>query len=101
MPLEHARADGRDGAHVVAVPRVTPSSSLETWLAGGRACAVVAGAWSLSSNSAEPEHGGLGWVVALTEATGSGDLPAGGCVSAQLLAGIALWCTPRATNTLT
>jgi N-carbamoylputrescine amidase len=38
-------------------------ASLDKWLAGGRACAVVSGAWSLSSNSAQPEHGGLGWAV--------------------------------------
>ena len=61
--LEHARALGRAGAHVIATPRVTPVETLDKWLAGGRACAVVAGAWSLSSNSAEPEHGGLGWAV--------------------------------------
>jgi len=61
--LEHARAYGRAGAHVVATPRVTPADSLDKWLAGGRACAVVSGAWSLSSNSAEPEHGGLGWAI--------------------------------------
>jgi N-carbamoylputrescine amidase len=60
---EHARALGRSGAHVVATPRCTPVESLGTWLAGGRATAVMAGAWSLSSNSAEPEHGGLGWAV--------------------------------------
>ena len=61
--LEHARAYGRAGAHVVATPRVTPAYSLDKWLAGGRVCAVVSGAWSLSSNSADPEHGGLGWAV--------------------------------------
>lgn len=61
--LEHARAYGRDGAHVVAVPRCTPVATLDKWLAGGRVCAVVSGAWSLSSNSAAPEHGGLGWVI--------------------------------------
>jgi N-carbamoylputrescine amidase len=61
--LEHARALGRSGAHLVATPRCTPVETLDKWLAGGRACAVVAGAWSLSSNSAEPEHGGLGWAV--------------------------------------
>jgi N-carbamoylputrescine amidase len=60
---EHARALGRAGAHVVATPRCTPVETLDKWLAGGRATAVVAGAWSLSSNSAEPEHGGLGWAV--------------------------------------
>ena len=61
--LELARAFGRDGAHVVATPRCTPVSTLDKWLAGGRTCAVVSGAWSLSSNSAEPEHGGLGWAI--------------------------------------
>ena len=61
--LEHARSLGRAGAHLVATPRVTPVETLDKWLAGGRACAVVAGAWSLSSNSAEPAHGGLGWAV--------------------------------------
>lgn len=61
--LEHARAYGRAGAHAVVTPRVTPAYSLDKWLAGGRTCAVVSGAWSLSSNSAEPEHGGLGWAI--------------------------------------
>jgi N-carbamoylputrescine amidase len=60
---EHARAFGRDGAHVVATPRCTPASTSDKWLAGGRACAVVSGAWSLSSNSGEPQHGGLGWAI--------------------------------------
>jgi N-carbamoylputrescine amidase len=61
--LEHARALGRAGAQVIATPRVTPVETLDKWLAGGRTCAVVAGAWSLSSNSAQPEHGGLGWAI--------------------------------------
>jgi N-carbamoylputrescine amidase len=61
--LEHGRAYGRAGAHVVVTPRVTPAYSLDKWLAGGRTCAVVSGAWSLSSNSAEPEHGGMGWAI--------------------------------------
>ena len=76
--LEHARAYGRAGAHLVVTPRVTPASSLEKWLAGGRACAVVSGAWSLSSNSAEPEHGGLGWAIdpeGVVVATTSRDQP--------------------------
>ena len=61
--LEHARALGRAGAQVIATPRCTPVETLGKWLAGGRTCAVVAGAWSLASNSAEPEHGGLGWAI--------------------------------------
>ncbi len=76
--LEHARAYGRAGAHLVATPRVTPAGSLDTWLAGGRVCAVVSGAWSLSSNSAKPEHGGLGWAIdpeGVVVATTSRDQP--------------------------
>jgi N-carbamoylputrescine amidase len=61
--LEHARALGRSGAHVIATPRCTPVETTDKWIAGGRACAVVSGAWSLSSNSAEPQHGGVGWVI--------------------------------------
>jgi N-carbamoylputrescine amidase len=61
--LEHARGLGRAGAQLIATPRCTPVETLDKWLAGGRTCAVVSGAWSLSSNSAEPEHGGLGWVI--------------------------------------
>jgi N-carbamoylputrescine amidase len=60
---EHARALGRAGAHVIATPRVTPVETLDKWLAGGRATAVASGAWSMSSNSAESEHGGLGWAI--------------------------------------
>ncbi len=76
--LEHGRAYGRAGAHVVVTPRVTPEYSLDKWLAGGRACAVVSGAWSLSSNSAQPEHGGLGWAIdpeGVVVATTSRDQP--------------------------
>lgn len=61
--LEHARELGRAGSQLIATPRCTPVESLDKWLAGGRTCAVVSGAWSLSSNSAEAEHGGLGWVI--------------------------------------
>jgi N-carbamoylputrescine amidase len=76
--LEHGPAYGRTGAHLVVTPRVTPAGSLDTWLAGGRACAVVSGAWSLSSNSAEPEYGGLAWAIdpeGVVVATTSRDLP--------------------------
>jgi N-carbamoylputrescine amidase len=66
---EHARAYGRAGAHLVATPRATPDSTLDKWLAGGRVAAVVAGAYSLSSNHAGPSLGGAvtlggqGWIV--------------------------------------
>jgi len=63
--LQRARAYGKAGAHVLATPRLTARGSLEKWLAGGRAAAVVAGAFWLSSNraSATQDYGGRGWVV--------------------------------------
>ena len=59
----HARAYGEAGAHVLAVPRCTPSESLDKWLAGGRTAAVVAGAYALSSNHGDERFGGQGWIV--------------------------------------
>lgn len=66
--FEHARAYGRAGAHLIAVPRATGKPTLEKWLVGGRAAAVVSGAYVASSNrSAAPgsaaDLGGQGWVV--------------------------------------
>ncbi len=59
----HARAYGEAGAHLVAVPRCTPSESLDKWLAGGRAAAVISGAYVLSSNHGDERFGGQGWIV--------------------------------------
>ena len=46
---------------------MTESQSVDKWLAGGRAAAVMGGAFSLSSNRAGSNHGltygGLGWVI--------------------------------------
>lgn len=66
--LEHARAYGRQGVHLVANPRATLMETVEKWLVGGRASAIVSGAYSLSSNRASPpgklpSFGGQGWVV--------------------------------------
>lgn len=63
--LERAREYGKAGAHVLVTPRLTGRSSVEKWLAGGRAAAVVSGAFSLSSNrtSEAQDYGGHGWVV--------------------------------------
>lgn len=60
---QHARAYSRAGAHLIATPRCTPASTLDKWLAGGRASAVVAGAYSLSSNHGDDRFGGLGWII--------------------------------------
>jgi N-carbamoylputrescine amidase len=66
--LERARDYGRQGAHLLLVPRATPTVTTDKWLAGGRTAAVVSGAWSLSSNRRCAEGpgggmGGTGWIV--------------------------------------
>lgn len=60
---QHAWAYGQAGAHLIATPRCTPRETLDKWLAGGRASAVVAGAYSVSSNHGDERFGGLGWVI--------------------------------------
>jgi N-carbamoylputrescine amidase len=66
--LRHARDYGRHGAHIIVCPRVTPASSTDKWIAGGRTAAVVSGAYCLSSNLVGPnipgsDFGGTGWVI--------------------------------------
>lgn len=66
--FEHARAYGQAGVHLLANPRATQGSTREKWLVAGRAAAVSAGAFCLSSNhrspsSSAPELGGQGWIV--------------------------------------
>lgn len=65
--FERARAYGRSGAHLLVCPRATPAATLDKWIAGGRAAAVVAGAWCLSSglagSSGGVSFGGGGWIV--------------------------------------
>jgi predicted amidohydrolase len=65
--MGHAQRYGRCGVHVLAIPRATSKTSVDKWLTGGRVAAVVAGAYSLSSNRSSPEiggdFGGAGWVI--------------------------------------
>lgn len=65
--LERARAYGRQGIHLLVNPRTTGWESVDKWLAGGRAAAVVSGAYTLSSNRLSPpgekEFGGQGYIV--------------------------------------
>src|SRR5690606_35970815 len=70
---EHARAYARQGIHLLACPRATMSYSVDKWLAGGRAAAVMSGAYCLSSNRGGIdgrgfEWGGRGWIVEPEEA---------------------------------
>jgi N-carbamoylputrescine amidase len=65
---QHARAYGQQGVHIIAVPRATPKSTSDKWLMGGRATAVISGAYCLSSNRAGVhatglEFSGLGWII--------------------------------------
>ena len=48
--FEHAREYSKQDIHLLVCPRVTPKRSVDKWIAGGRAAAVVSGAFCLSSN---------------------------------------------------
>lgn len=63
--MEWARAYGKAGAHLLVIPRCTGKPTLEKWLTGGRAAAVISGAYVLSSNRFSPraDFGGQGWVI--------------------------------------
>lgn len=64
---EHAREYGRQGIDVLATPRATELSTADKWIAGGRAAAVMAGAYSISSNRVGENNGvvwgGHGWII--------------------------------------
>ena len=64
---EHARGYARQGAHILANPRATEQQSVDKWIAGGRALAVMAGAYCLSANRAGRSQGvdwgGAGWII--------------------------------------
>lgn len=66
--LEQARFLGRAGAHLIVTPRATQFATREKWLVGGRAAAVVSGAYQLSSNRTsegpdETRFGDWGWII--------------------------------------
>jgi N-carbamoylputrescine amidase len=66
--FERSRAYGRVGAHIVLCPRATGESTVERWIVGGRAAAIVGGVYCLSSNrtgsaSAGVVFGGAGFAA--------------------------------------
>ncbi len=66
--FEHAQAYGRQGAHLIASPRASVLATRDKWLVGGRAAAIVSGAFSISSNRRGASRdgtkfGGQGWMV--------------------------------------
>lgn len=64
---EHARKYARNGIHILACPRATELSTADKWMAGGRAAAVMSGAYCLSSNRVGENNGvtwgGHGWII--------------------------------------
>jgi len=67
--FDRALLYGKQGVHVLATPRATANTSVEKWLVGGRAAAISAGAYSLSSNrrglskDGKFAFGGTGWII--------------------------------------
>ena len=64
---EHARGYGRQGAHLILVPRATGKNSLDRWIVGLRHAAIVSGAYVVSSNrvgkTAWNDFGGYGCII--------------------------------------
>jgi N-carbamoylputrescine amidase len=66
--MQQARHYGAAGAHLLVTPRATEKRTIDRWLVAGRAAAIIAGAYSLSSNhftlGTEPVPlGGCGWII--------------------------------------
>jgi len=66
--MRNASRYGKLGAHLIASPRATGRASVDKWLAGGRANAVISGCFSISSNRVSKKEGtgdfgGRGWIV--------------------------------------
>ncbi|MCD4678016.1 MAG: carbon-nitrogen hydrolase family protein [Desulfobacula sp.] len=53
---------------ILVCPRATPESKIDIWVTGGKAAAIVSGAFCLSSNyngpnTREENFGGTGWII--------------------------------------
>lgn len=62
---DEARLYGQEGVHLLLTPRASTAAAFEQWLARGRAAAVLAGAYGLSSNRVDGSaaFGGQGWII--------------------------------------
>lgn len=65
---EHARSYGRQGGHLILVPRAVGKESLQRWLVAMRMAAIVSGCYVLSSNRAGIDSrgqtfAGTGWII--------------------------------------
>lgn len=65
--MQHAREYGQQGIHLLLAPRSTLAASVDKWIVGGRAAAVISGAYCLSSNhvgdALGTPLGGKGWII--------------------------------------
>ncbi len=67
--LEWSRHYAAERVDALLIPRATPRSTIDKWIAGGRVAAVCSGAYCLSSNlfmppgSSNAELGGVGWII--------------------------------------
>jgi N-carbamoylputrescine amidase len=65
---DRAREYKDQDVDILVCPRATPASRDDIWVPGGRAAAIVAGAWCLSANYNGPnvpgeDFGGAGWII--------------------------------------
>jgi predicted amidohydrolase len=60
-----ARLYGQEGVYLLLTPRATAAAAFDKWLARGRAVAILAGAYGLSSNRLDESgaFGGQGWII--------------------------------------
>ena len=63
-----AREYLKQDIHLLACPRATPESTIDKWLIGGQAAAIVSGAYCVSSNfngpnTSDENFGGTGWII--------------------------------------
>ena len=65
--LGHAQRYGEQGVQLIVTPRATGRPTVEKWIVGGRAAAIVSGAYALSSNWTADDDGGdfggAGWII--------------------------------------
>jgi N-carbamoylputrescine amidase len=65
--MANARSYGKREVSLIAVPRCTGYTSVDTWVAGGKVAAILSGAYCVSSNRygrrGVARFGGHGWVI--------------------------------------
>lgn len=66
--FDEGRKLGIAGVEIIACPRATPAASVERWIVAGRAAAITAGAFCVSSNRSGAgadgiEFAGAGWII--------------------------------------